>query len=162
MPRTSIKAASKTEVAGKKKTHRLDDQVGFQLRRAYQRASANLATQLGAYDLTPQQFSILSRLYERGQLSQNLLGRLVIMEPANIRDTVLRLKKRGLVQVKKDTADKRLSLLGLTHAGLSLFEIIRLLQIESTAKTLSPLNKAERILLLNLLRRVGDGRLSGS
>jgi DNA-binding MarR family transcriptional regulator len=84
------------------------------------------------------------------------------MEPANIRDAVLRLKKRGLVQVKKDTADKRLSLLGLTHAGLSLFEIIRLLQIESTAKTLSPLNKAERILLLNLLRRVGDGRLSGS
>ena len=79
------------------------------------------------------------------------------MEPANIRDVVLRLKKRGLIRTQKDAADKRLTLLSLTRAGLSLFEIIRLLQAKSTAKTLAPLGHTERILLLNLLRRVGDG-----
>src|SRR4051794_26872747 len=75
----------------------LDDQIGFLLRRAYQRASSNLVERIGTYDLTAPQFATLARLYERGLLSQNLLGRLVAMEPANIRDVVRRLKKRRLV-----------------------------------------------------------------
>jgi DNA-binding MarR family transcriptional regulator len=157
MPRTSTKAALKIAAGAIKTDHRLDDQVGFQLRRAYQRASANLTAGLAAYDLTPQQFATLARLYERGRVSQNLLGRLVVMEPANIRDVVLRLKKRGLIRAQKDAADKRLALLSLTRAGLSLFEIIRPLQIESTAKTLAPVGQTKRTLLINLLRRVGDG-----
>jgi DNA-binding MarR family transcriptional regulator len=157
MPRTSTRPTLKI-VAGTIETdYRLDDHVGFQLRRAYQRASANLATRLAAYDLTVPQFSVLARLYEHGRVSQNLLGRLVIMEPANIRDVVMRLKKRGLIRAQKDAADKRLILLSLTRAGLSLFEIIRLLQAKSTAKTLAPLSHTERILLLKLLRRVGNG-----
>ena len=157
MPRTSTKPAPKIAAGAKKSDHRLDDQVGFQLRRAYQRASANLAAQLTAHDLTPPQFSILARLHEQAQVSQNLLGRLVGMEPANIRDVVLRLKKRGLIQAQKDATDKRLTLLSLTRAGQSLFGVIRRLQIQSTAKTLAPLDPTERIVLVDLLRRVGDG-----
>ena len=61
MPGTSTKPALKIAAGARKSDHRLDDQVGFQLRRAYQRASANLAAQLAAYDLTPPQFSILAR-----------------------------------------------------------------------------------------------------
>jgi DNA-binding MarR family transcriptional regulator len=157
MPRTSTKPALKIAAGAIKTDQRLDDQVGFQLRRAYQRASTNLTFGLAAYDLTPQQFAILARLYERGSVSQNLLGRLVVMEPANIRDVVLRLKKRGLIRTQKEAADKRLILLSLTPAGSSLLETVRLLQAESTAKTLEPLRQAERALLLDLLRRVGDG-----
>ena len=157
MLRTSIKTTLKVAAGAIKTGYRLDDQVGFQLRRAYQRAVANLAVRIAAYDLTPQQFSTLTRLYERGPVSQNLLGRLVVMEPANIRDVVLRLKKRGLIRTQKDAVDKRLILLSLTHAGSSLLETVRLLQAESTAKTLAPLRLAERTLLLDLLRRVGDG-----
>jgi DNA-binding MarR family transcriptional regulator len=157
MPRTSTRPALKIAAGVSETDYRLDDQVGFQLRRAYQRAGANLASRLAAYDLTVPQFSVLARLHEHGRVSQNLLGRLVIMEPANIRDVVLRLKKRGLIRTQKDAADKRLTLLSLTRAGLSLFELIRLLQAKSTAKTLAPLGHTERILLLNLLRRVGDG-----
>ena len=134
MPRTSTRPALKIAAGVSETDYRLDDQVGFQLRRAYQRAGANLASRLAAYDLTVPQFSVLARLHEHGRVSQNLLGRLVIMEPANIRDVVLQLKKRGLIRAQKDAADKRLTLLSLTRAGLSLFEIIRLLQIESDCK----------------------------
>jgi MarR family transcriptional regulator, lower aerobic nicotinate degradation pathway regulator len=157
MPRTSIKPAPKIAVVAAETDYRLDDQVGFQLRRAYQRASANLATRLAAYDLTVPQFSVLARLHERGRVSQNLLGRLVVMEPANIRDVVLRLKKRGLIRSQKESSDKRLILLSLTREGSSLFETLRVLQAESTVETLAPLRQAERTLLLNLLHRVGDG-----
>src|SRR5260370_33266602 len=92
MLRTSTKAATGVEPA-----YRLEDQVGFLLRRAYHRASSNLIERIGSYDLTAPHFATLARLYERGTLSQNLLGRLVAMEPANNTDLVLRLQRRRLV-----------------------------------------------------------------
>src|SRR5258708_24832499 len=147
MPRTSIKAAA----AAAAPAYRLDDQVGFLLRRAYQRASSNLIERIGPYDLTAPQFATLARLYERGTLSQNLLGRLVAMEPANIRDVVLRLKKRRLVTSRRDPDDARLNLVSLTPYGRSLIEELIPIEIECTAKTLAALNANEKKLLYELL-----------
>ncbi len=137
--------------------YRLDDQVGFLLRRAYQRASANLVEQIGTYDLTPPQFATLARLHERGKVSQNLLGRLVAMEPANIRDVVLRLKKRRLVTTERDRTDARLILVGLSAAGAALVRDLLPVEMQCTSKTLAPLREGERKLLYDLLRRLaGD------
>src|ERR1700722_12928217 len=127
MPRTSTKAAAAV-AAPAEPAYRLEDQVGFLLRRAYQRASSNLVERIGPYDLSPPQLAPLPRLYERGTLSQNLLGRLVAMEPANIRDVVLRLKKRRLVTTRRGPDDGRLILVSLTASGTSLVE--ELLPIE--------------------------------
>jgi DNA-binding MarR family transcriptional regulator len=136
--------------------YRLEDQVGFLLRRAYQRASSNLIDRIGPYDLTAPQFATLARLYERGPLSQNLLGRLVAMEPANIRDVVLRLKKRRLVTTRRDPDDGRLILVGLTASGLSLVEELLPIEIECTATTLAKLNANEKRILYDLLGRLTD------
>ena len=154
MPRTSIKAA----VASKRlePAYRLEDQVGFLLRRASQRASSNLVDRIGPHDLTAPQFATLARLYERGTLSQNLLGRLVAMEPANIRDVVLRLKKRRLVMTRRDPGDGRLILVSLTPSGMSLVEELLPIEMECTAKTLAALNANERRLLYELLGRLAD------
>ena len=134
----------------------LDDQVGFLLRRAYQRTSSNLIECIGAYDLTAPQFATLARLYERGLLSQNLLGRLVAMEPANIRDVVRRLKKRRLVSTRRDPDDARLLLVSLTPSGRTLIGELLPIEIECTAKTLAALNARERKLLYELLSRLAD------
>ncbi|WP_426433727.1 MarR family winged helix-turn-helix transcriptional regulator [Bradyrhizobium genosp. P] len=155
MPRTSTKSAAPAGRAAS--DYRLEDQVGFLLRRAYQRASSNLVDRIGAHDLTAPQFATLARLYERGALSQNLLGRLVAMEPANIRDVVLRLKKRRLVATRRDPTDKRLILIDLTSAGVSLVEQLLPIEIECTAKTLAPFSADERRLLYDLLTRLADG-----
>jgi DNA-binding MarR family transcriptional regulator len=144
-------AAERSEPA-----YRLEDQVGFLLRRAYQRASSNLIDRIGPYDLTAPQFATLARLYERGPLSQNLLGRLVAMEPANIRDVVLRLKKRRLVTTRRDPDDGRLILVGLTASGLSLVEQLLPIEIECTAKTLAKLDANEKSILYDLLGRLAD------
>jgi DNA-binding MarR family transcriptional regulator len=144
-------AAERSEPA-----YRLEDQVGFLLRRAYQRASSNLIDRIGPYDLTAPQFATLARLYERGPLSQNLLGRLVAMEPANIRDVVLRLKKRRLVTTRRDPEDGRLIVVGLTASGLSLVEQLVPIEVECTAKTLARLNANEKKILYDLLGRLAD------
>jgi MarR family transcriptional regulator, lower aerobic nicotinate degradation pathway regulator len=155
MPRTSTKVAA--AVARVEPAYRLEDQVGFLLRRAYQRASSNLIDRIGPYDLTAPQFATLARLYERGTLSQNLLGRLVAMEPANIRDVVLRLKKRRLVMTRRDPDDGRLILVSLTPSGMSLIRELLPIEIECTAKTLAGLNANEKRLLYELLGRLADG-----
>jgi MarR family transcriptional regulator, lower aerobic nicotinate degradation pathway regulator len=138
------------------RAYRLEDQVGFLLRRAYQRASSNLIDRIGPYDLTAPQFATLARLYERGPLSQNLLGRLVAMEPANIRDVVLRLKKRRLVTTRRDADDARLMLVGLTASGLSLVEQLLPIEIECTARTLAKFNESEKRILYDLLGRLAE------
>jgi DNA-binding MarR family transcriptional regulator len=155
MPRTSTKAAA-AAAARVAPAYRLEDQVGFLLRRAYQRASSNLINRIGAYDLTAPQFATLARLYERGPLSQNLLGRLVAMEPANIRDVVLRLKRRRLVMTRRDPCDGRLILVSLASAGMSLVEELLPIEIECTAKTLAALDANEKRLLYELLGRLAD------
>ena len=154
MPRTSTKGAA--AAARVEPAYRLEDQVGFLLRRAYQRASSNLVERIGQYDLTAPQFATLARLHERGTLSQNLLGRLVAMEPANIRDVVLRLKRRRLVMTQRDHDDGRLILISLTPSGISLVNQLLPIEIECTAKTLARLNANEKRLLYDLLGRLAD------
>lgn len=127
------------------------------LRRAYQRAGSNLVELIGAYDLTPPQFATLARLFERREVSQNLLGRLVAMEPANIRDVVQRLKKRRLVATEHDPSDGRQILVRLTDDGLSLTVELLRMEEESTSTTLAPLSPSERTVLCDLLRRIADG-----
>jgi DNA-binding MarR family transcriptional regulator len=98
----------------------------------------------------------LARLYERGTLSQNLLGRLVAMEPANIRDVVLRLKKRRLIMTRRAPDDGRLILVSLTASGMALVTKLLPIEIECTAKTLAALNANEKKLLYELLGRLAD------
>lgn len=143
--------------AGAGTAYRLDDQIGFLLRRAYQRASANLAGRIGEHDLTAPQFATLARLRELGYVSQNLLGRLVVMEPANIRDVVQRLGKRGLLRVRPDSSDGRQVVVSLTPRGRALVDKLIPHELDSTAKTLSPLNAEERATLYRLLGRIADG-----
>src|SRR5680860_1555818 len=85
----------------------LDDHVGVALRRAYQRAVANLSARITPYDLSPLQFSVLVRLHDDGPWTQNSLGRSIFMEPANIRALVQRLAERGLVSREPDPEDRR-------------------------------------------------------
>jgi len=154
MQKTSTKAATATRRV--QSTYRLEDQVGFLLRRAYQRASSNLIERIGPYDLTAPQFATLARLYERGALSQNLLGRLVAMEPANIRDVVQRLKKRRLVSTGRDPGDARLILVGLTSTGISLIQDLLPIEMECTARTLAGFSANEKKVLYELLDRLAQ------
>jgi DNA-binding MarR family transcriptional regulator len=137
----------------------VDNQVGFLLRLAHQKANANLSARLAEFNLTPPQASVLLRLLEEGEVSQNQLGRFTAMESANIRDVVIRLRRRRLIAGNKSAEDARLILLSLTPAGLTLARSLIAVSIDSVAATLAPLSQRERDILRGLLRRViGDAR----
>ena len=94
--------------------YRIEEQVGYLLRRAHQRASAIFQMSIGDPNVTPTQYSSMVKLNEYTELSQNLLGRLVGMDKATMQGVVRRLKDRGLVDSRPDPGDARRTLLSLT------------------------------------------------
>ena len=139
-----------TERAGE--DYRLQDQIGFILRKAHQRHVAIFASRIG--DLTPPQFAALAKLHDIGEISQNQLGALVAMDAATIKGVIDRLKARGLVEIAPDKADKRRLLVRLTQDGRTAIERLIPLAQDITTETLTPLSAREAATLLKLLARI--------
>jgi len=134
-------------------TYRLDEQVGFLLRLASQRHAVIFQNHM-SQGLTPTQFSTLIRVSEKGQVSQNQLGRLAAMDIATIKGVVDRLKSKGLLQAASDPEDKRRSIISLTNAGAELIEQLYQDGEAITEETLAPLKAAEKKTLLALLKKL--------
>lgn len=133
--------------------YRLDEQIGFLLRKAYQRNS-NIFLEKVPGKLTTTQFAVMHRLAEDGPMSQNLLGRSVAMDGATTKGVVDRLIARGLVQTRRDPGDRRRYLVSLTPDGVVLIDAAVEAAIEVTTETLEPLKPRERETLLRLLARI--------
>ncbi len=134
--------------------YRIEDQIGYLLRRAHQRASAIFQTGIGDPNITPTQYSSMVKLDEYKELSQNLLGRLVGMDKATMQGVVRRLKERGLVDSRPDPGDARRTLLSLTVEGQRLVNKLLLNGPAVSRETLKPLNVQEQKQLLELLSRI--------
>lgn len=132
--------------------YRLQEQVGFLLRKAHQRHVAIFAAQIG--DLTPPQFAALAKLGEVGETSQNQLGALVAMDAATIKGVVDRLKGRGLVEVARNKGDRRRVMVTLTPGGQAALAALLRAARQVTAETLAPLSRREAEQLVKLLGRI--------
>lgn len=134
--------------------YRLDEQIGFLLRKASQRHMAICTERIGGM-LTPVQFSTLYRLAtEPGPVSQNALGRMVAMDAATTKGVVTRLMERGLVVSRPDTDDKRRHMLSATAEGHALLARMVPLMAEISVETLAALEPCEQDMLLALLRKI--------
>ena len=132
--------------------YRLDEQVGFILRQVQQRHALIFAAAFD--DLTPMQWAALAKLAERGECSQNLLGRLVAMDVATVKGVVDRLARRGLAVTSADPDDRRRVVVSLTPAGRQLYAASAARATRVTDETLEALTAREREQLLGLLRRL--------
>ena len=140
------------EVEGPDETYKLQEQVGFLLRRANQRHVAIFASRIT--DLTPPQFAALAMLGEAGECSQNQLGQMVAMDAATIKGVIDRLKGRGLVALSEDPGDKRRLVVRLTSAGRDTLQTLLAAAKEITEETLSPLNAREAATFVKLLAKL--------
>ena len=131
----------------------LDEQIGFVLRKASQRHTAIFARLIDC-GLTPPQFAALVRLRERGEMSQNALGRAIAIDAATIKGISGRLQDRGLVETRRDDGDKRRILLRLTGEGRALIETAIINGRKISSQTMAPLNPSEQRRLLALLEKI--------
>ncbi len=133
--------------------YRLDDQVGYLLRLAYQRHTL-IFQDHALNNLTPTQFSALIRLSECGPCSQNQLGRLIAVDAATIKGVVDRLYDKNLVTLEKDANDRRRILISLSPKGLNMLAGLQAMGRSVTEETLDALQPGERAAFLELLRKL--------
>jgi DNA-binding MarR family transcriptional regulator len=135
--------------------YRLEEQVGFLLRKAVQRHTAIFAEEM-PLGLTPTQFAALSKLKEVGPCSQNRLGRIAAMDVATIKGVVDRLKSRRLVVTTLDSTDRRRRLIDLTTTGHEVVVEAQRAGTTITERTLEMLSSRERVTLLRLLAKISE------
>lgn len=138
--------------SAKRPDYRLEDQIGFVLRKASQRHIAIFARHIA--ELTPPQFAALAKLAEVGDTSQNQLGTLVAMDAATIKGVIDRLKGRGLVALARHGEDRRRLVVSITAEGRETVERMLPLAAATTAETIAPLTGREVSTLMRLLARI--------
>lgn len=132
----------------------LEDQVGFRLRKAHQRATTIFAEVMAEFDVTPTQFAALAKLDDLGPISQNQLGRLTAMDPATILGVVGRLHRSGWLRARPSVEDQRLMLIELTPEGIVRIKAMKEKAAVVSARTVSSLSAAEAQTLNELLARL--------
>ncbi|MFZ5790992.1 MAG: MarR family winged helix-turn-helix transcriptional regulator [Pseudomonadota bacterium] len=146
-------STSSKRAAAKPAAYRLDEQVGFILRRVTQRHVAIFARHMGK-EITPTRWAALSKLYEEGPTSQNRLGRKTAMDAATIKGVVDRLTKRHLIETRPDPKDGRHRVVALTEEGRKLVERALAHGLAITRETLKPLSPRDQAALIELLRKL--------
>ena len=134
---------------------RLEDHVGFLLRKAHQRHASLFLDAAAEHALTPTQFAALNKVVELGKVTQNHLGRQVAMDPATIQGVIRRLTMRGLIVRTHDPMDRRTAVLAPTQAAYALIETAMACAERAHAAALSPLSPEEQAAFLALLRKMG-------
>ena len=133
--------------------YRLEAQAGYLLRQANQRHVAIFGGLVGDR-LTTTQWSALVKLRDVAPCSQNQLGRETSMDVATIKGVVDRLVKRGLVATSRDLRYARRVVLSLTHEGEAAVGRNLAAAASATEETLAPLTPGERMLFLEMLRKI--------
>jgi len=109
---------------------------------------------VGGTGLGDSEFRVLEVLLHRGSLPVNTIGPKVWLTPGSISVAVDRLEKKALVK-RRNTDDRRVRLVELTAKGRAL--ITRTFREHAAAMEVAAgiLSKEERLVLLQLLRKLG-------
>ena len=132
------------------------NQPAFLLAQLGAHAASQFAERLGVLELTPADAGILRLLRAQAGLSQQeLAGRLQI-HPSRLVAILDNLEKRGFVDRRANSDDRRLYSLHLTQAGGEVLEKIGSVARKHQEALLSGISWEERNTLATLLLRIAD------
>jgi DNA-binding MarR family transcriptional regulator len=138
-------------------TGKFERQVGFLLRKAYQRNMAIFQQHTPIPQLTSMQTAALMVLLDNNPCSLTTLGRAAAMDPATTRGVVERMHERDLVSLVSDSKDKRKVMVRLEKKGRQIAQEMVPILVKIADETMKPLNDAERVALTYLLQKIANG-----
>ena len=152
-------ARSVAAPAAARKPGRVDDAglyhlVGYATSRAALELRKVFAAHMEPFGLSTQQFSILMLVADNGDVNQKQLGQALDISPPNMAVTLDRMAERGWIERVRSTRDRRAQQIHLTPAGRALAERTRRIAATMEEPALAGLSRAERALLIELLRKI--------
>lgn len=119
-------------------------------------AAARFAERVAALDLTPPQAGVLRAIAAQPGLSQQALAQLLGTPPSRLVALLDGLDERGLVERRRNPADRRLHALHLSEDGLGLLGKLAAVGAEHDDALVRGLDAGERAQLRALLVRVAE------
>ncbi|EWY37208.1 MarR family transcriptional regulator [Skermanella stibiiresistens SB22] len=134
----------------------IHERPGFLIRRLHQIHVALFAEECAGENITPVQYSVLTALDHLGTADQTALAHAVGLDRTNIADVLARLDKRGLIDRRVATEDRRMKLATLTTTGRE--TLVRLADGASRAhlRTVETLPAQERNAFVEAMKRLVD------
>jgi DNA-binding MarR family transcriptional regulator len=135
-------------------TYRARDSVGYLIRRLYTLLLARFEGALAQADFTLTQWIVLIQLREGTARTASDLANDLNHDSGAITRVLDQLERRGLLQRRRSSQDRRVVQLKLTPAGKAIAEELLPLVVEQTNDALAPLSKAEFVQLHDYLVRL--------
>ncbi len=123
----------------------IDNSLGYIIHQSYRRMAVGLqrAFQAKGYDITPEQWSVLSRLWEIEGFHQRMLAKKTAKDRHNITRILNLLEKNGFVKRARDPKDRRILRVYLTKKGKSLQKKLTPIAIHFLQKCFAGLNQKD-------------------
>ena len=130
----------------------LDALPGHLIRRLQQIAVAIFLQETEASGITPVQYAALQAVTNQPGIDQRTLARSIGFDTSTIAGVVDRLEARALMQRNASPADRRVRLLTVTPAGLTLLDEVRPGMLLAQQRMLAPLPEGDRDRFMHMLR----------
>ncbi len=132
------------------------DSLGYWLSRSARLTNQYFEIFLKEYDLTPNEYAVLSCLYNNISGNPCDIAEYLRMDRGYITRRIDKLEKKGLVTRKIDKEDRRFIEINLTNKGLKTFPHLKDGSIKTNKKLQSILSKSELNSLSNILVKIGN------
>ena len=137
----------------------LVNHIGFHVRFAQLAIFEHFDSRMGDINVSPAIFTVLEVLRQNDGITQSKLANAVRLNRSSVVPLLDKLAKRGLVERRASTTDRRHNHLHLTEAGRNLLaEAIRRAELHEK-EVCKPLTIAEKKLLIDLLGRFSQKKI---
>lgn len=133
---------------------RVVDRLGFLLARHGRVMNTRLRLALGVTGLNPRHGSVLVQLARAGAVSQQALLELLAVDPSGLVAVLNGLEHDGLIERRRDPADRRRHIVDITIAGRAAAEIVDKAIAEVEQDAFTDLDDNEVAQLESLLARI--------
>jgi DNA-binding MarR family transcriptional regulator len=133
-----------------------NDSLGFWIYRVHCQGSAALrrAFQAAGYDLTPEQFGLLSAIREHEGLHQSQLGERTFKDRHNVTRILNLLEKQGYIERRPHSTDKRVYRIFLTTEGRGVQTRLAPIIINHVERCFAGISAEDRAAMRRILEHV--------
>ena len=133
---------------------KLDDSLGFLLNKSAGEMKYALESALRPYNLTPAQWSVLTRLSNEDGQTISDIGKSLFFDKPTISGIIRRLHNKALITKTRDPHDLRLSRIFITEQARKLIIELPPLAMGINKRALQGFTQEETVLLKDFLRKI--------
>lgn len=132
----------------------LDQSLGFILGRTSTRMKNNLLHSFKDFDVTPEQWAILNRLWEKEEISPKELAEMTSKDQPTTVRILKKLENKGFITRKVNPEDNRAFLISLTSEGRGLKDKLIPVALEVLAKAVRDIDQKQLDEVITVLNKV--------